>query len=122
MSLLRESFEGVADWCERHLETHRGREIGMTFGAMPRAFGSLAAMPDDADDPEDLAWKRQMNAQGEELLLALSSRFIVASGYLESRSRKLAEPTSFSTNMTYDPGPHPGSGQDHQTIGYRVSS
>lgn len=110
MNLLREAFEDVADWCERHLEAHRGREIGMTFGAMLRAFGRLAAIPDDADDPEDFARRRQMHAKAEELLLALSTRFIVASGYLESRSRKLAEPTSFRTNMTYDPGPHPGSG------------
>lgn len=32
METLKSSFEDVADWCERHLETQRGREIGMTFG------------------------------------------------------------------------------------------
>ena len=32
MDNLKESFEEVADWCEKHLEEHRGQEIGMTFG------------------------------------------------------------------------------------------
>jgi hypothetical protein len=45
MNNLKDSFEDVADWCEEHLEGQRGREIGMTFGAMLRAYGRLANLP-----------------------------------------------------------------------------
>jgi hypothetical protein len=38
MTSLKQSFEDVADWCERHLEAQRGREIGMTFAAVIRAW------------------------------------------------------------------------------------
>ena len=40
METLKASFEDVADWCEKHLEDQHGREIGMTFGAMLRAYGA----------------------------------------------------------------------------------
>ena len=36
MDHLEVAFEDVADWCENHLESQRGPEIGMTFGAMLR--------------------------------------------------------------------------------------
>jgi len=45
MHKLKESFEDVADWCEKHLEDEQGREIGMTFGATLRAYGRLARLP-----------------------------------------------------------------------------
>lgn len=45
MNDVKVAFEDVADWCERHLEDQRGREIGMTFGAMLRAYGRLASLP-----------------------------------------------------------------------------
>lgn len=45
-------FNEVADFCERHLEATRGREIGMTFGAAVQALARLAAHPGDEDDPE----------------------------------------------------------------------
>jgi hypothetical protein len=105
MNTLRESFEDVADWCERHLEAQRGREIGMTFGAMLRAYARLATMPDDPEDQENVVLRRQANGKAEELLLALATRFIMASGYLEERLKKMAEPAFVRTNMTYDAGP-----------------
>ena len=108
MNPLQESFEDVADWCERHLEAQRGREIGMTFGAMLRAYGRMATMPDDPDDPAIVRRRRKADEKAEELLLILSSRFIVAFGYPERRWKKLVEPTSMKTNMTYDPGPPSG--------------
>ena len=52
-------FEDVVDFCERHLETTRGREIGMTFGAAISALGRVAAHPSDTNDP---LW-RQLNRQ-----------------------------------------------------------
>ena len=45
MDNLKASFEDVADWCEKHLEDKQGREIGMTFGAMLRAYGRMATLP-----------------------------------------------------------------------------
>jgi hypothetical protein len=108
MNPLRESFEDVADWCEQHLEAERGPEIGMTFGAMLRAYARLATMPDDPDDPANVRRRRKANEKAEELLLILSTRFIVAHGFPEPRWKKLVEPTSMRTNMTYDPGPQRG--------------
>jgi hypothetical protein len=105
MNPLRESFEDVADWCESHLEAERGQDIGMTFGAMLRAYGRLATMPDDPDDPANVRRRRKGDEKAEELLLILSTRFIVALGYFEPHWKKLIEPTSMKTNMTYDPGP-----------------
>lgn len=105
MDSLDVSFEDVADWCERHLEAQRGREIGMTFGAKLRAFGRLARLPDAPEDPENVLARRKAIEKAEELLLALSTRFIMASGYLEQRLRKVAEPAFVRTNMTYDTGP-----------------
>jgi hypothetical protein len=45
MNHLKELFEEVADWCEKHLENKRGREIGKTFGAILRTYGHLATLP-----------------------------------------------------------------------------
>ena len=102
---LKESFEDVADWCERHLERHRGREIGMTFGAMLRAYARLATMPDDPEDVDNVFHRRQANEQAEALLRALSIRFFVAYDYVDDRWKKLAEPAFVRTNMIYDRGP-----------------
>ena len=105
MDSLKGSFEDVADWCERHLEDERGREIGMTFGAVLRAYGRLAthrAPPgDDQRDPGE----RELNARAEALLKELSTRFLALGRSPEVRS-KLAEPTSMRTNMTYDTARH----------------
>jgi hypothetical protein len=106
MDNLKQSFEDVADWCEKHLEEQRGREIGMTFGAMLRAYGRLATLPARLSGEERAAKERQLNAKAEELLMELSTRFLVAYGWVEKRS-KIVEPISMRTNMTYDTGPRP---------------
>ena len=104
MDDLKAAFEDVADWCERHLEDHRGREIGMTFGAMLRAYGRLATLPARLEGEQRKAREYELNAKAEELLMELSTRFLVAYGWLERRS-KIVEPISMRTNMTYDTGP-----------------
>ena len=76
-------------------------------GAMLRAYGRLATMPDDPDDPS-LVRRRKANEKAEELLLSLSTRVIVAFGFPEPRWKKLIEPTNVRTNMTYDAGPQRG--------------
>jgi hypothetical protein len=106
MDNLKAAFEDVADWCERHLEDQRGREIGMTFGAMLRAYGRLATLPGRLEGERRAARERELNAKAEELLMELSTRFLVAYGWLERRSR-VVEPMSMRTNMTYDTGPRP---------------
>jgi hypothetical protein len=106
MQPLKGSFEDVADWCERHLEAQRGREIGMTFSAMIRAYGRLATVPSGLPDDERAARIRQLNAKAEELLLDLSRRFLVAYGWVEARMKPV-DPKSMRTNMSYDPGPQP---------------
>jgi hypothetical protein len=106
MEPLKSSFEDVADWCETHLEAQRGREIVMTFGAMIRAFGRLAALPSRLHGEERAARIRGLNAKAEELLLDLSKRFHVAYGWVESRTR-VVDPKSMRTNMIYDTGPRP---------------
>ena len=104
MDNLKASFEDVADWCEKHLEEKRGREIGMTFGAMLRAYGRLATLPARLIGDERAAKEHQLNAKAEELLFDFSTRFFVA--YESSRSR-IVEPVSMRTNMIYDTGPRP---------------
>jgi hypothetical protein len=106
METLKLSFEEVADWCERHLEAQRGREIGMTFGAMIRAYGRLATLSSRLHGEERDARTRQLNAKAEELLLELSRRFLGAYGWVVSRTR-VVYPTSMRTNMIYDTGPRP---------------
>jgi len=106
MDNLKASFEDVADWCEKHLEDKRGREIGMTFGAMLRAYGRLATLPASLLGEPREARERQLNTKAEEFLLQLSTRFIVAYGWFEKRS-KILEPSFMCTNMTYDTGPRP---------------
>ena len=105
MDNLKESFEDVADWCEKHLEQQRGPEIGMTIGAMLRAYGRLARLPYRLEGEQRAEAQRELNAKAEELLLKRSSRFLVACGGVERN--KPVEPTSIRTNMTYDPGPPP---------------
>lgn len=95
-----ESFEQVADFCERHVEANRGREIGMTFGAAIQALGRLAEHPGDDDDPE---W-RQLKERADELLLEFSKRFIVDFGWVVDDKIKPVEPTSMRTNLIYDLG------------------
>jgi hypothetical protein len=112
MDNLKELFEDVADWCERHLEAQRGREVGMTFGAMLRAYGRLAKLPTDPDDPEITFRRRLANEKAEELLLALSARLAPSTRFIfdyscpERPLMGLAELTSMTTNMTYDTWPH----------------
>jgi hypothetical protein len=106
MDNLKASFEDVADWCEKHLEAQRGREIGMTFGTMLRAYGRLATLPSRLHGEQRATKERQLNAKAEKLLLELSTRFCM-SQYVESRICRIVEPTSMRTNMTYDTGPRP---------------
>ena len=104
MNDLKASFEEVADWCERHLEDQRGREIGMIIGSMLRAYGRLATLPPRLESDQRTAKERELNAKAEELLMELSTRFLIAYGWLDKRS-KIVEPISMRTNMTYDTGP-----------------
>ena len=106
METLMASFETVADWCERHLEAERGREVGMTFGAMIRAYGRLATFPSRVHSEERVARIRQLTAQAEQLLLELSRRVLPMNAYFETKVRPV-HPTSMRTNMIYDPGPRP---------------
>lgn len=106
MDNLKAAFEDVADWCEKHLESQRGREIGMTLGAMLRAYGRLACLPPGMPEDQRLAQERQLNAKAEELLLEVSTRFLVAYGWVEKRNKHV-EPMSTRNNMIYDPGPRP---------------
>ena len=68
MDRLKESFEEVADWCEKHLEDKRGPEIGMTFGAMVRAYSRLARFPYRLEGEQRAEAQRDLNAKAEELL------------------------------------------------------
>jgi hypothetical protein len=104
MDKLKESFEDVADWCEKHLEDCRGREIGMTFGAMLRAYGRLATLPSRLQGDQRAAKEIKLNAKAEELLFELSTQFYVAHKW---KLNRIEEPFSVRTNMTYDTGPRP---------------
>lgn len=104
MGNLKVSFEEVADWCEKHLEDKEGREIGMTFGAMLRAYGRLATLPERLKDEQRAIKERDLKAKAEELLFELSTRFFVAH---ESKRPRIVEPVSMRTNMTYDTGLRP---------------
>ena len=75
MSLLNDSFEAVADWCERHLETTRGREGGMTVGAAVRAYGRLATKPAHLLGEKEALERRTLDEKAEELLLDFGRRF-----------------------------------------------
>ena len=104
MDKLKASFEDVANWCEKHLEVERGREIGMTFGAMLKAYGRLAALSSRLSGDNCDAKERELNAKAEKLLYDFTTRFLVD---YESSKSKIVEPVSMRTNMTYDPGPRP---------------
>lgn len=104
MDSIKDSFENVADWCEKHLEEKHGREIGMTFGAMLRAYGRLATIPSRLQGDPRAAKEREFNTKAEQLLFELSTRFFVA---YESKKTKIVDPEFVRTNMTYDTGPRP---------------
>lgn len=104
MDNLKASFEDVADWCEKHLEGERGTEIGMTFGAMLRAYGRLATLSARLSGDDRAAKEQELNAKAEKLLFEFSTRFFVA---FESGKPRIVEPTSMRVNMTYDTGPRP---------------
>lgn len=104
MSNLKESFEDVADWCESHLEEKRGREIGMTFGAMVRAYGQLATIPSRFHGEERAAKEQELNLKAEQLLRVVSSQILLAHDQDQNRCRIL-QPSSMRTNMIYDNGP-----------------
>ena len=104
MDNLKNAFEDVANWCEKHLEDKQSREIGMTFGAMLRAYGRLATLSSRLHGEQRTAKERELNAKAEELLFELSTRFFVAH---ESKKPKIVEPHFVRTNMTYDTAPRP---------------
>jgi hypothetical protein len=78
----------------------------MTFGAMIRVYGRLATIPSRLHGERLTPKKRELNAKAEELPMEVSTRFLVAYGRVEIRS-KLVEPLSMRTNMTYDTGSRP---------------
>lgn len=100
MQHLIDTFEEVADWCERHLEATRGREIGMTFGAAIRAYGHPATKPEQLAGDQGKA----LDQKADEILLDFSKRFLVAYGWYEGKPN-LLDATVQSTNVTCDPGP-----------------
>jgi hypothetical protein len=104
MGSLREEFEDVADWCERHLESRRGREVGMLFGTVLRADGRLAALPDGLSDEQRAARERELDSSAETLLAALSLRFRPAFQF-DSRRLDVVDSVGMRTNMIYDTGP-----------------
>jgi hypothetical protein len=53
---------------------------------------------------ERLAQSRQLNAKAEELLMDLSTRFLIAYGWVNSKKSRIVEPVSVPTNMTYHAG------------------
>jgi hypothetical protein len=106
MDKLKESFEDVADWCEKHLEEKRGPEIGMTFGAMLRAYGRLARFPYRLEGEQRAEAQRDLNAKAEELLVELSNRFLVAYKQLQGETDSVP-PNSNRAKKTYDPGKRP---------------
>jgi hypothetical protein len=127
MDNLKDSFEDVADWCEKHLEKRRGREIGMIFGAMLRAYGRLATPPSRLHGEGRVARERELNDRAEGFLLELSARSLEVPGPVETttyvyeetfrrtnmtydtgqKRRLVVEPSCMVTNMVYDPGPRP---------------
>ena len=125
MDHLKDSFEDVADWCEKHLEDQRGREIGTIFGAMLRAYGRLATLPSHLYGEQRAARVRHLNDKAERFLLEFSARSLAAPGLAEDKiylheetfrhtnmtydagKRRLAEPSSMITNMIDDTGPRP---------------
>jgi hypothetical protein len=102
MDKLKESFDEVADWCERYLEKSKGREIGMTIGALLRTYGRLASASSDVPSEVRAATERELNAKAEKLLLQLSTRVVVPYDGFVGKSLQLIEPTSMCTNMVYD--------------------
>ena len=103
MDKLAESFEDVADWCEKRLEAHWGQEIGLIFGTMLRAYGRLATLPPHLHGDKRAFKENELNAHAEELLFALSARFHAA---YRSKSRAV-EADFIRTNMMYDAQPRP---------------
>lgn len=103
MNSLKQSFEEVAEWCERHLEAQKNREVGMTFGAMLRAYGRLAAMPGNPEGPKH----REANQRAEKLLLDLAGWLTMkfTFGHANDHGMKMDEAKSIVTNFTYDTGP-----------------
>jgi hypothetical protein len=83
MDTLKASFDEVADWCERYLEGQRGPEIGMTFGAMLRAYARLATLVSPRRGEARAARERELNSKAEELLLQLSPHFVVSYGWVQ---------------------------------------
>jgi hypothetical protein len=104
MNSLGESFEVVAEWCEKQLEEQRGREIGMTFGAVLRTYGRLATLPSRLHGEQRASREGQLNAKAEKLLMEFSTRFYVAYE-ADSIRRKVQEPNLLGTNIAYDIGP-----------------
>jgi hypothetical protein len=97
------SFEDVADVCERHLEALKGREIGMTFGAIIRALGRLAAIPARLSEQERAARAAELNREVEKLLAVLSARVLPAYHRVEPIQRvDLVDIRGMRPNMVFD--------------------
>jgi hypothetical protein len=97
------SFENVADFCERHIEALKGREIGMTFGAIIRALGRLAAIPARLSEQERAARAAELNREVERLLAALSARALPT--FYQGKSIQAVDPLyirGLRPNMVFD--------------------
>jgi hypothetical protein len=105
MDTLKSSFEDVADWCEKHLEAQRGIEIGMTFGAMLRAYGRLATLPTGLSVKQRAARERELTAKAEKLLFRFSTAFYVS--YSGTNYEVIEDYSGHRTNYMYDAKPMP---------------
>jgi hypothetical protein len=106
MGNLNAAFEEVADWCERHLEHQRGPAVGLSFGAMLRAYGRLATLPARLHGYERTFIEKKLNDRAELLLLQLSAFFLTEYNYL-GRQPEMVDGASYPANMIYDTGPWP---------------
>src|SRR5579859_6422881 len=112
MSSLNEAFEAVADWCEKHPEGQKGREIGMHLGSLLRVYSQLANLPDALPGDVREVQLRVLNGKVEKLLSELADcinskapNYAYLFDRLHHSSVQIVNPLGVRTNMMFDPRP-----------------
>lgn len=107
MTESNEVIDRLADWCERHLEIIRSREVGMTFSLLLRTYSKMASLKAEQGGGPPSDEFVEASSRAEALLKRLADEVIRRPVRWDKMPINPAKILGRRYNVMYDPGPRP---------------